>query len=144
MIKILSSQQIREVENMANEGGITFLRLMENAGSACAKVIRNKFDDTGLRRVLIVCGKGKNGGDGYVIARKLSENGYRVTVLLTMGEPVADTAREMLERIKNSGVQIENYCDNDEKYDVGTSKLDGDACISRRARTKFWEIGCRA
>lgn len=118
MIKILSSQQIREVENMANEGGITFLRLMENAGSACAKVIRNKFDDTGLRRVLIVCGKGKNGGDGYVIARKLSENGYKVTVLLTMGEPVADTAREMLERIKNSGVQIENYCDNDEKYDL--------------------------
>ena len=89
MIKILSSQQIREVENMANEGGITFLRLMENAGSACAKVIRNRFDDTGLRRALIVCGKGKNGGDGYVIARKLSENGYKVTVLLTMGEPVA-------------------------------------------------------
>lgn len=118
MIKILSSKQIKEVENAANEGGITFLRLMENAGSACAKAIRNRFDDTGLRRVLIVCGKGKNGGDGYVIARKLNENGYKVTVLLTMGEPTADTAREMFGRIKTSGVQIENYDENDEKYDL--------------------------
>ena len=48
MIKILSSKQIKEVENAANEGGITYLRLMENAGSACAKTIRNKFDDTGF------------------------------------------------------------------------------------------------
>ncbi len=117
MIKILSSKQIKEVENAANESGITYLRLMENAGSACAKTIRNKFDDTGLRRVLIVCGKGKNGGDGYVVARKLTENGYKVTVLLTMGEPVADTAREMFERIRTSGIRIENYNENDEKYD---------------------------
>ncbi len=117
MIKILSSQQIKEVENIANESGISYLRLMENAGSACAKEIRNKFDDTGLRNVLVVCGKGKNGGDGFVIARKLFENGYRVSVMLTLGEPVADTAGEMYSRVKEMNIPIVEYCENSDKCD---------------------------
>ena len=46
MVRIFSLQQIRQIEEAANESGITYLRLMENAGSACAKIIRNKFDDS--------------------------------------------------------------------------------------------------
>lgn len=124
MMKILSSNQIREIEELADKNGITFLRLMENAGSACAKVIRNKFDDSGLRRVTVVCGKGKNGGDGFVIARKLHENGYNVSVLLAMGEPSADTAVEMYSRLLKLGVDIEKYDEDNEKQIRRLQKAD--------------------
>ena len=59
MMKILPSNEIREIEAKANQSGISYLRLMENAGSACAKAIRKKFDKTTRRNVTIVCGKGK-------------------------------------------------------------------------------------
>ena len=115
MMRILSSAQIRKIEETADKNGITYLRLMENAGSACAKVIRNRFDETGLRKVTIVCGKGKNGGDGFVIARKLNENGYKVNVILACGIPQADTALEMYSRLKNTSINIEMYDENNPK-----------------------------
>ena len=54
MMKILPSNEIREIEAKANQSGISYLRLMENAGSACAKAIRKKFDKTTRRNVTIV------------------------------------------------------------------------------------------
>jgi NAD(P)H-hydrate epimerase len=114
MVRILSLQQIKQVEETANENGITYLRLMENAGSACAKIIRNKFDDTGLKNAVIVCGKGKNGGDGFVIARKLFENGYKVNIILAMGEPEAENAVEMYHRARSLGINFEFYDENND------------------------------
>lgn len=112
MIKILSCSQVRQIEETASESGISYLRLMENAGSACAKVIRNRFDKTSLRRVTVICGKGKNGGDGFVIARKLNDNGYSVNVILAMGKPSADTACEMFARLGDTSVDIELFDKN--------------------------------
>ena len=109
MVKILSCSQVKRIEETASESGISYLRLMENAGSACAKVIRNRFDKTDLRNVTVICGKGKNGGDGFVIARKLNDNGYKVNVILAMGKPSADTACEMFARLGDSGVEAELF-----------------------------------
>lgn len=109
MIKILTTAQIREVEERANAGGISYLRLMENAGSACAKAIRKRFDNTDKRNVTVLCGKGKNGGDGFVVARRLRENGYAVRVLLVCGRPKAGDALEMFSRIRGMGISIEEY-----------------------------------
>ncbi len=116
MIRILSHEQIVQVEQTANENGISYLRLMENAGSACAKIIRDKFEDSGFKNAVIVCGKGKNGGDGFVIARKLFENGYRVSVLLACGLPTAENAVEMCRRAKDLGVNIEMYDEENENH----------------------------
>ena len=93
MIPILSTQEIKALEAAADAQGISYLRLMENAGSACAKTIRTRFDKTDKRKVVVLCGKGKNGGDGFVAARKLQENGYDVRVLLTCGSPTAENAQ---------------------------------------------------
>lgn len=114
MMKILPSNEIREIEAKANQSGISYLRLMENAGSACAKAIRKKFDKTTRRNVTIVCGKGKNGGDGYVIARKLAENEYNVNVVLTSREPSVGDAGEMLSRIRGTDIGIYLYDDDTE------------------------------
>ncbi|HAQ28353.1 MAG TPA: NAD(P)H-hydrate epimerase, partial [Ruminococcaceae bacterium] len=114
MMKILPSNEIREIEYKADQSGISYLRLMENAGSACAKAIRKKFDKTAKRNVTIICGKGKNGGDGFVIARKLAENEYNVNVVLASREPSVGDAGEMLSRIRGTDIGIYFYDDDAE------------------------------
>ncbi|MDD3692691.1 MAG: NAD(P)H-hydrate dehydratase [Oscillospiraceae bacterium] len=102
---IISTSQMREIEQKAIQGGMDELRLMENAGSAAARLIRSKFDIAG-KRVALLCGKGNNGGDGFVIARKLMEEGATVTVILTCGKPSSSNAAEMLSRILKSDARI--------------------------------------
>lgn len=108
-MRVLTVENVKKVEALANESGISYLQLMENAGSYCARVIRKTYASTEKRNVLIVCGKGKNGGDGYVIARKLHENGYNVTVMLTMGLPVDNISVEMLSRVRALNIPVVNY-----------------------------------
>ncbi len=115
MMRILTAEQIKAVEAAADKSGITYLRLMENAGAACAKAIRSRFDRTDKRDVLVLCGKGKNGGDGFVAARKLFENGYRVRVLLVMGLPKAENAKEMFTRIEELDIPVDLYDETSEK-----------------------------
>ena len=61
--------------------GLSTLQLMENAGSAVAKEIARRFKAGG---VLVLAGKGNNGGDGFVAARHLLSLGFRVRVVLVV------------------------------------------------------------
>ncbi|MEG2080018.1 MAG: NAD(P)H-hydrate dehydratase [Oscillospiraceae bacterium] len=124
MIRILTYNEIKEIEAKADKSGISYLRLMENAGSAAAKEIRNRFDETNKRNVAVICGKGKNGGDGFVIARKLFENGYNVTVFLAMGVPTAQTSIEMFENVRAMNINIEMIDEDRLKLKFKLSKFD--------------------
>ena len=108
-MRVLTVENVKKVEEYANESGISYLQLMENAGSYCGRIIRKTFEKTNKRNVLIVCGKGKNGGDGFVIARKLHENNYNVTVMMAMGLPSDDISSEMLSRIRALNIPIVSY-----------------------------------
>ncbi len=108
-MRVLTTENIRKVEEKANESGISYLQLMENAGSYCARVIRKTFENTNKRDVLVICGKGKNGGDGFVIARKLHENSFNVTVMMAMGLPGDDISSEMLSRVRALNIPIVYY-----------------------------------
>lgn len=114
---VLTVNDVRLVEKYANESSISYLQLMENAGSYCARIIRKTFENTNKRNVLIVCGKGKNGGDGFVIARKLLENGYNVTVMMTAGLPKDEDSSEMLARIRATGIPIIYFDEKNERND---------------------------
>lgn len=111
-MRVLTVENTRKVEQFANESGISYLQLMENAGSYCGRIIRKTFENTNKRNALIVCGKGKNGGDGFVIARKLFEYGYNATVMMTMGLPTDEESSEMLSRIRAMGITILHYDNN--------------------------------
>lgn len=111
-MRVLTVENTRKVEQLANEGGISYLQLMENAGSYCARIIRKTFENSNKRNALVICGKGRNGGDGFVIARKLSENGYTVTVMMAMGLPSDSESSEMLSRVRAMGINIVYYTDN--------------------------------
>jgi len=62
--------------------GIPGPRLMESAGTGAARVIAREFAPIRGKRVVLLCGKGNNGGDGFVVARRLTASGARVRVLL--------------------------------------------------------------
>ncbi len=80
-MKIVSTAEMREIDRSTSERfGIPSLTLMENAGAAVARFIL--FDYPQAERVGILCGKGNNGGDGFVVARKLVDAGRAVRVLL--------------------------------------------------------------
>jgi NAD(P)H-hydrate epimerase len=100
---VYTGEQIRKAEQNAVDLGMNWLRLMENAGSAVAKEIRNnhKLDS---KKVVIVCGKGNNGGDGYVIARKLLENNAHIRVIAV--EPAAtQNTIEMASKTYSLGIR---------------------------------------
>lgn len=110
-MRILTAEETKRAEERANEGGMEFLTMMENAGSVCARAIANKERDTEAH-ITVACGQGKNGGDGFVIARKLKENGYRPTILLVSGEPMADDAIVNYDKAKEFDIEIVNLEDN--------------------------------
>ncbi len=75
----LSRRQVREIDSIAIEQfGLSGLVLMENAGRGAAEVIDRRYP-TG--DIVILCGKGNNGGDGYVIARHLDLRGRTVGIV---------------------------------------------------------------
>ena len=80
-MKIVTASEMREIDRVTTERfGVPSLTLMENAGSAVAEFAKSTFLVKGIYGV--VCGKGNNGGDGFVVARKLHEIGRTVQVLL--------------------------------------------------------------
>jgi NAD(P)H-hydrate epimerase len=80
-MKIVSAAEMREIDRSTSERfGVPSLTLMENAGAAVARFILSDYPQA--ERVGILCGKGNNGGDGFVVARKLVEAGRAVRVLL--------------------------------------------------------------
>jgi hydroxyethylthiazole kinase-like uncharacterized protein yjeF len=80
-MKIVTSVEMREIDRVTSEEfGVPSLRLMENAGSAVAAFAKAYYHINSVFGV--ICGKGNNGGDGFVAARKLLEAKKQVRVLL--------------------------------------------------------------
>jgi ADP-dependent NAD(P)H-hydrate dehydratase / NAD(P)H-hydrate epimerase len=80
-MRIVSAAEMRKIDRATAERfGVASTTLMENAGSAVARFIVSDYPR--VERVGVVCGKGNNGGDGFVVARRLVEAGRSVRVLL--------------------------------------------------------------
>lgn len=98
---IVTCRQMKDIEKEADEKGLPYLQMMENAGTASYRFI---MDNSRPSSAAIYCGKGNNGGDGFVIARLMEEQGIDVTVILVDGEPKTHDAMLNFERLK--GVTI--------------------------------------
>lgn len=110
-MKVLTSSQMFSAEQAQVNRGMSFTRLMENAGSACARAVRERFASLEQSRglVCVLCGKGKNGGDGFVIARKLALAGFNVAVVEAFGEPTAEDSILMREKAVETGLVPEFF-----------------------------------
>jgi len=105
---------MKQIEQHALEFGLSFHRLMENAGSTAAAFIKRAFKIAG-RNCIVFCAKGNNGGDGFVVARKLSESGANVVVILLDGKPVGAEALAMYEQLNGMGAPIYEFYQTEEK-----------------------------
>ena len=102
---VTTADEIRAIEVREDEIGTKFLALMEKAGSGCASLLMESYaPEDGP--VTVVCGNGKNGGDGFVIARKLLRAGYEVSVVLAFGAPKAADAIENYRRATDLSVPV--------------------------------------
>jgi NAD(P)H-hydrate epimerase len=102
--------------------------LMERAGRAVARVVREVAGGRYGRNVLVVCGKGNNGGDGFVVARVLACEGLGVTCMLTFDPAEAKgDAAEQLRSMTAAGVVAEAFdkAADTEAYDVVVDAIFG-------------------
>ena len=80
-MKIVSAEEMRAIDRASSDRfGVPSLTLMENAGTAVAQFVLREFSSA--ERITVFCGKGNNGGDGFVAARRLHEQGKKVEVIL--------------------------------------------------------------
>jgi hydroxyethylthiazole kinase-like uncharacterized protein yjeF len=70
-VKVLTAAQMREVDRRTAELGIPTIILMENAGNRVVEFLERQYSPLAKQRIVVVCGKGNNGGDGLVVARQL-------------------------------------------------------------------------
>ncbi|MCI4354659.1 MAG: NAD(P)H-hydrate dehydratase [Thermoplasmata archaeon] len=114
MIPVLTGDQMRRADRRATSDlGIPASVLMERAGRAVANAVRKRFP--GTRRPLFLCGKGNNGGDGFVAARCLLDVAPRV-ILMGPRSGVKREPRAMMEALEGAGGRVE-VADSAEDWD---------------------------
>ncbi|NRA01448.1 MAG: NAD(P)H-hydrate dehydratase [Myxococcales bacterium] len=103
-----TADQMRRIDAHAiRECGLPGRLLMESAGRAVAVAVRLRFPE--VRRPLVVCGGGNNGGDGYVVARTLRDWDARVApIVVTLAEPGrhSEEARANLALLERAGIEV--------------------------------------
>jgi NAD(P)H-hydrate epimerase len=104
---MITSEDMKKVEERAEEAGIKAELMMENAGRSVAEVVSNRADLKD-KRIGIVCGTGNNGGDGFCASRHLLCEGADVQVYI-YGDPGkigSREARSNYEILENLGMEI--------------------------------------
>jgi len=108
-MKLVTAEQMRRVDKEAIEGrGIPGPDLMENAGCGIAeRILSDILDEPKNSAVAVFCGKGNNGGDGFVVGRYLQQYGVGVTIYFpNPPEKLSDDARLNYERAMELGIEM--------------------------------------
>jgi hydroxyethylthiazole kinase-like uncharacterized protein yjeF len=139
--EIMTVAEMSAADRAAVDGGTSITTLMERAGQAVADVIRDRYT---RRPTVVWCGPGDNGGDGYVVARRLRRRGWPVRVE-ALGPPVSPAARWAASRWKGETGPLVSEPGSaalyiDCLFGAGLSRpLDGEA--ERLARVMAGEAG---
>lgn len=114
-MKLISAERMQQADQQAIEQyGIPGAVLMENAGRAATEEFCKEFRDLFPGPVLVLAGKGNNGGDGYVMARGLLERGWQVrTLILAEAGSVRGDAGLMLDILERLGGDVRHVDDCD-------------------------------
>ena len=86
----VTAAEMKQLEQRADAAGLSYRQMMENAGAAAARLALRAVPEA--KSAAIFCGRGNNGGDGFVAARHLANAGLAVRLYLVEGEPVTTDA----------------------------------------------------
>jgi hydroxyethylthiazole kinase-like uncharacterized protein yjeF len=113
-MRVLNSAQMKEADRRTiDEIGIPSLVLMENAGRQAVAAMEAMYSDLLERQIAVLCGRGNNGGDGFVVARTLVQRGIDVSVFLFgRVSEVRGDARTNLEILGRLGVTVVEVADS--------------------------------
>lgn len=135
---VLTAEQMKAADGrMINEVGIPSLVLMERAALQCVNAMKDFGVD--LSKVLVVCGSGNNGGDGFAIARLLIEEGRDVETIL-VGNPASrsEETKIQMKILENMGISVGNSLP-DKEYSVIIDSVFGIG-LSRTIEGKYAEV----
>jgi hydroxyethylthiazole kinase-like uncharacterized protein yjeF len=115
-MKLVISSQMRNIDKKTIEGvGIPGLELMEKAGKGVAEVAKEMLGEVKYKKVAIFCGRGNNGGDGFVVGRYLSQWGADVRVFLTAKkDELKGDAKTNLERALDLSLPVGEILNEEE------------------------------
>lgn len=114
---VVECNEMRDIEKRAVENGCTYIGLMEKAGGSVAKLAEKIISEKNINNIAVLCGKGNNGGDGFVIARLLSDK-CNISVILADGQPKTDDAKTNFNLIPENVKIIEYTSKNNNYIDV--------------------------
>ncbi len=138
-MRVVTSQEMRAIDRAAIEGlGIPGLVLMENAGRDVFIHLTDFTDGVEGLRALVVCGKGNNGGDGFVVARHLANHGADVRIILLgrMSEVQGD-AQVNMAIAKGMGLPIVEILDEEGLALLTDTLLEADVVVDAIFGTGF-------
>lgn len=107
---ILSVPEVAKLEHAIAEKGISLAELMKRAGHSVVEAVRERNPKP--TPILVVCGSGNNGGDGWVVAYELAEQGYPVAVVtpklpgLLEVEPARETAMDVFANVQKKELPL--------------------------------------
>jgi hydroxyethylthiazole kinase-like uncharacterized protein yjeF len=134
-MKIVSAEEMRAIDRATSERfSVPSLTLMENAGVAVAKYVLSHY--AVAERIVVFCGKGNNGGDGFVAARRLHEQGKKVQVILLANpEDLRGDAAIMFGKLPNAAIVVRSG--NEFNNERVRPSLDADLCLDAVLGTGF-------
>ncbi len=105
-MKVLTTEQMREADRLTIAGGVAGIALMENAAHRVVEELVREFSPLFKQNIVILCGKGNNGGDGLAVARILREAGAQQIMVVLSAEPEHYTGDALvnLKRLKEANI----------------------------------------
>ena len=127
--KIMTRDEVRSFDAYAiNTLGIPGTVLMENAGRSCAELLMQLLSNKSNPKVSILCGTGNNGGDGFVIARHLINNGFQVnTAIFGKAQKIKGDAKTNLDILKKMNHKIQTIDINQENIEETVNSFAADS-----------------
>ena len=106
MTELITGSQMASIDRRAIDSGVPGIELMEAAGQGITRVVENLLGELQNRHIVILCGKGNNGGDGFVVARQAIQRGAKVQVFTaTSANEITGDAKTNFNRLPSDSVQ---------------------------------------
>jgi hydroxyethylthiazole kinase-like uncharacterized protein yjeF len=131
MIRVVTAREMQDLDRRTvTEFGMPSLLLMENAGAETARAVWETFLRLPGRRAAILCGRGNNGGDGFVVARHLANHGLQVrTLLVGRRQDVKGDARVNLDILDKMGAGPQEITTADDLHAVREALAAADVVV---------------